>query len=70
MGVHSALALPLLIGDQVIGAINSYAYDRDAFADHAVQLGVPIRRARGGFGLQRATAGQRARQGTSNCSAP
>ncbi len=39
MGVHSALALPLLIGDQVIGAINSYAYRRDAFGEHAVELG-------------------------------
>ena len=38
MGVHSALALPLLIEDQVIGTINSYAYERDAFADHAVVL--------------------------------
>jgi GAF domain-containing protein len=39
MGVHSVLALPLLIGDQVIGTINSYSHERDAFADHAVQLG-------------------------------
>jgi GAF domain-containing protein len=39
MGVHSALSLPLLVGDQVIGAINSYAHERDAFGDHAVQLG-------------------------------
>ncbi|WP_123029220.1 GAF and ANTAR domain-containing protein [Mycolicibacterium stellerae] len=39
MGVHSALALPLLMDDQVIGTINSYAYARDAFAEHAVQLG-------------------------------
>ena len=39
MGVHSALSLPLVVGDQVIGAINSYAYSRDAFGEHAVQLG-------------------------------
>ncbi len=39
MGVHSVLALPLVVDNQVIGAINSYAYGRDAFADHAVQLG-------------------------------
>jgi GAF domain-containing protein len=39
MGVHSVLALPLLVGEQVIGAINSYAYARDAFTDHAVELG-------------------------------
>jgi GAF domain-containing protein len=38
MGVHSALAMPLLISDQVIGAINTYAYRRDAFGEHAVQL--------------------------------
>lgn len=39
MGVHSVLALPLVVDNRVIGAINSYAYGRDAFADHAVQLG-------------------------------
>ena len=39
MGVHSVLALPLMIGEQVIGAINSYAYGRDTFAYHAVELG-------------------------------
>jgi len=39
MGVHSVLALPLMIADRVIGAINAYAYRRDAFAEHAVQLG-------------------------------
>ena len=37
MGVHSVLALPLMVGDQVIGAINSYAHSRDAFAEHAVR---------------------------------
>ncbi len=39
MGVHSVLALPLTVGDRVIGAINSYAHGRDAFTEHAVQLG-------------------------------
>jgi GAF domain-containing protein len=39
MGVHSVLAFPLLIDVQVIGAINAYAYARDAFGEHAVQLG-------------------------------
>jgi transcriptional regulator with GAF, ATPase, and Fis domain len=39
MGVHSALALPLMVREQVIGAIDSYANRRDAFAEHAVQLG-------------------------------
>jgi len=39
MRVHSALALPLIVGDQVIGSINAYAKSRDAFGDHAVRLG-------------------------------
>ena len=39
MAVHSALSLPLMVGDQVIGAINAYAHSRDAFGEHAVQLG-------------------------------
>jgi GAF domain-containing protein len=39
MGVHSVLALPLMVGERLIGAINSYAYGRDAFTEHAVQLG-------------------------------
>lgn len=40
MGVHSALSLPLIVGDRVIGAINSYSRARDAFGEHAVQLGM------------------------------
>ncbi|HEX2283904.1 MAG TPA: GAF and ANTAR domain-containing protein, partial [Mycobacterium sp.] len=39
MGVHSVLALPLEVGDRVIGAINSYANARDAFGDHAAEFG-------------------------------
>jgi GAF domain-containing protein len=39
MGVHSALSLPLIVGEQVIGAINSYASSRDAFGERSVQLG-------------------------------
>ena len=39
MGVHSALALPMLVGDQLVGAINTYAHRRDAFGAHAVELG-------------------------------
>lgn len=39
LGVHSALSLPLMIGDLVIGAINAYAHHRDAFGEHAVTLG-------------------------------
>lgn len=37
--VHSALALPLIVGDEVIGSINAYARRRDAFGEHAVELG-------------------------------
>ena len=39
MGVHSALALPLIVGEHLVGAINCYADSRDVFAEHAVQLG-------------------------------
>lgn len=39
MGVRSVLALPLLVDGRVIGAINSYAYPRDVFGDHAVAVG-------------------------------
>lgn len=39
MGVHSALSLPLMVGEHLVGAINFYATSRDAFAEHAVQLG-------------------------------
>jgi GAF domain-containing protein len=38
-GVNSALSLPLMVGEQVIGAINAYAYQPDAFAEHAVMMG-------------------------------
>lgn len=40
MRVHSALSLPLIVEDRVIGAINAYATNRDAFGEHAVQLGL------------------------------
>jgi GAF domain-containing protein len=39
MGVHSALSIPLVVDGRVIGAINAYAADRDAFGEHAVRLG-------------------------------
>ena len=39
MGVHSVLAFPLSVNDEVIGAINSYAHRRDAFAAHSIALG-------------------------------
>lgn len=38
-GVHSALSLPLVVADQVVGAINVYARVKDAFDDHAEELG-------------------------------
>jgi GAF domain-containing protein len=38
MAVHSALSLPLMVGDEVIGGINCYARSRDAFGEHTVQL--------------------------------
>jgi GAF domain-containing protein len=39
LGVASALALPLLIDEQVVGSINVYARDKDVFGEHAVRLG-------------------------------
>jgi GAF domain-containing protein len=39
MGVHSALSLPLLLPDQVVGAINVYSHDKDVFDERAVELG-------------------------------
>ena len=39
MGVHSALSLPLMLGEHVVGAINCYAKSHDAFGEHAVTLG-------------------------------
>jgi transcriptional regulator with GAF, ATPase, and Fis domain len=39
LGVHSALSLPLLLPDQVVGAINVYAHDKDVFDTFATELG-------------------------------
>lgn len=39
LGVSSSLSLPLLIGDQVVGSINCYAYGEDVFGQHAVRMG-------------------------------
>ncbi|WP_284235445.1 GAF and ANTAR domain-containing protein [Mycobacterium antarcticum] len=39
MGVHSALSLPLMLPDKVIGGINVYARAKDVFDDHAAHLG-------------------------------
>ena len=37
--VHSALSLPLMVRGSVVGALNVYARQRDAFTAHAVDLG-------------------------------
>lgn len=39
LGVHSALSLPLLLKDRVMGALNIYAHGKDVFDAHAVGLG-------------------------------
>lgn len=39
LGVHSVLSLPLLAGDETIGAMNVYAYAADAFTERAAELG-------------------------------
>jgi GAF domain-containing protein len=39
LGVHSALSLPMVVSDEVIGAINVYAYSKSAFDEHAAEIG-------------------------------
>ncbi len=39
LGVHSALSIPLLVGDVVVGALNVYARPRDGFGPEAPRLG-------------------------------
>ena len=39
MGVHSALSLPLLLDDRVIGAMNVYSHEKNAFDSSATQFG-------------------------------
>ena len=39
LGVHSVLSLPLLLSEQVVGALNVYAHRKDAFSDEAVRIG-------------------------------
>ncbi len=39
LGVHSALSLPLLLPDRIVGALNVYAHGRDVFDGHAIALG-------------------------------
>ena len=38
LNVHSSLAVPLLVRGDVVGALNIYARERDAFGEHAVLL--------------------------------
>jgi GAF domain-containing protein len=35
LGVHSSLSMPLIVQDQVVGAMNVYARDVDVFDEHA-----------------------------------
>jgi GAF domain-containing protein len=39
LGVHSALSLPLLLPDRVVGALNVYAHAKDVFDESAVRMG-------------------------------
>ena len=39
LGVHSVLSLPLISHDAVLGTINVYAHDRDAFDERSEQMG-------------------------------
>jgi GAF domain-containing protein len=39
LGVHSVLSLPLLLADQVVGALNVYAHPKHAFSTEAVRIG-------------------------------
>lgn len=39
LGVHSALSLPLVTPDEVVGAMNVYAYAKHAFDERAAELG-------------------------------
>jgi transcriptional regulator with GAF, ATPase, and Fis domain len=39
LGIHSALSLPLLVRNSVVGAINVYAHPKNAFTPHAERLG-------------------------------
>jgi GAF domain-containing protein len=39
LGVHSALSLPLITPDGVVGAMNVYAHGKSAFDDRAAELG-------------------------------
>jgi hypothetical protein len=38
-GIHSVLALPLLVADRIVGVISAYACRLDAFGEYAVRIG-------------------------------
>lgn len=38
-GVHSALALPLIVSGRVVGAVTAYACAKDSFDEHAAHFG-------------------------------
>lgn len=40
LGVHSALSVPLMLPDQLVGALNVYARSREAFDEDAQQIGM------------------------------
>ena len=42
LGVHSVLALPLMVADQVVGASLCMPTDKDAFDEHAAELAEPF----------------------------
>ena len=37
--MHSVVSLPLVVADQVVGAINVYAHDKQVFDDRASEVG-------------------------------
>ena len=39
LGVHSVLSLPLLVADEVVGALNIYAHAKHAFSTESVRIG-------------------------------
>jgi GAF domain-containing protein len=39
LGVHSAISLPLVLGGEVLGALNVYAHRRNAFNENSRQIG-------------------------------
>jgi GAF domain-containing protein len=64
LGVHSAISLPLILNGDVLGALNVYAHQRNAFDEHSRRIGelftgpaaVAIHNARVLDQAQRATA--------------